>query len=240
MQDRLLVHSHKEIEDIYLRLDLEIARLLKELDSSVGEGNYTLFLTADHGVAEIPAFLKKNNAPAGILFGSEFTKPITEIINEHFGNGDWVLGNSNYQIHLNRDLMAKKNVSINDIVRIISPKLSLREGIYSVINLEELGANIPPFYKEKLQNIYNPKRSGEIMVLLEPAWFSGYSARGTTHGSMWPYDTHVPLLWYGNGINTGETIKPTFISGIAPTVSQLLNIQEPNGNVGTPIKAVLK
>lgn len=231
----------KEIQDMYIRLDLEMERLLNTLDAEVGKGAYTLFLSADHGVAEIPAFLKKHDVPAGLFLGGEVTKEANAIISKAFGEGEWILTLKNYEFYLNRALMAEKNVSVEQIKNLIAPVLSMQEGIYTVINLENLGNdNIPPFYKKKVQNIYNPKRSGEIMVLVEPAWFHGYGTRGTTHGAMWAYDTHVPLIFFGNGIKHGETTDPTYISDIAPTVSQLLNIQEPNGSVGTPLKAVLK
>jgi predicted AlkP superfamily pyrophosphatase or phosphodiesterase len=231
----------KEIEDMYLRLDMEIARLLKTLDKEVGIGNYTVFLTADHGVAEIPAFLRKHKVPAGLLMSSEITKPAQTILNEKLGEGNWIISNANYELYLNRTLMAEKGVSVRQIKDFLAPTINMIDGVYSLINLEEFdNENIPPFYKEKLQNIYNPKRSGELMILVEPAWFSGYSTTGTTHGSMYAYDTHVPLLFFGNGINHGETSNFTYISDIAPTISQLLDIQEPNGSVGTPIKEVLK
>jgi predicted AlkP superfamily pyrophosphatase or phosphodiesterase len=230
----------KEIEDMYLRLDLEIARLLKTLDKEVGIGNYTVFLTADHAVAEIPAYLKKHKVPAGLLSSSDITKPAEAILNEKLGEGKWIISNANYEFYLNRTLMAEKGVSVEQIKNLLAPTINMIDGVYSLINLENLeGENVPPFYKEKIQNIYNPKRSGELMVLVEPSWFSG-GVTGTTHGSMYAYDTHVPLLFFGNGINKGETSDFTYISDIAPTISQLLNIQEPNGSVGTPLKAVLK
>lgn len=231
----------KEVEDIYLRLDLEMERLLNALDAEVGEGNYTVFLTADHGVAEIPAFLKKHDMPAGLMLTSEMANPIAEALKEQLGQGEWILETANYQLYLNRVLMAEKKVSVSEIHEIISAKLQLVDGIYKVINLEDFhSSDVPPFFTSKIQNLYNPKRSGELLILLEPGWFVGYNTRGTTHGTMYAYDTHVPLVWFGNGIKKGETVEPTYISDIAPTLSQLLNIQEPNGNVGQPIKEALK
>jgi predicted AlkP superfamily pyrophosphatase or phosphodiesterase len=231
----------KEVEDIYLRLDLEIARLLNTLDEEVGEENYTVFLTADHGVAEIPAFLKKHDMAAGLMLTSEMENPIAEILKEKLGKGDWILDASNYQLYLNRQLMADKKVSVSEIHELISAKLELMDGVYRVVNLENFNASdVPPYFASKIQNLYNPKRSGELLILLEPGWFVGYNTRGTTHGTMYAYDSHVPLIWYGNGIKKGETVEPTYISDIAPTLSQLLGILEPNGNVGQPIKAVLK
>ena len=63
---------------------------------------------------------------------------------------------------------------------------------------------------------------------------------GTTHGSGWTYDTHVPILMYGWGIKPGNSVRYTTITDIAPTLSMLLNIRLPNGATGQPIKEVFK
>lgn len=229
-----------EIEDIYLRLDQDIARLLTELDAQVGEGNYTVFLTADHAVADIPAFLMKNKIPGGLFIGREFENKVEDLLDQKFGEGDWVRAVDNYQIYLNRRFMNEKDVELDDVFEFLQPILTLEPGVYNLVNLAdgEVGG-VPPFYQPLLQNLYNPKRSGELMILVEPGWFHG-SNKGTTHGTMWAYDTHVPLLWYGYGIQNGATVKPTHISDIAATLSQLLGIQEPNGCVGKPIEEALK
>jgi predicted AlkP superfamily pyrophosphatase or phosphodiesterase len=230
----------KEIEDVYLKLDLEIKRLLENLDNQVGVGNYTVFLSADHGVAEIPAFLKKNKVNAGLFLGTEIEKLSESILDKKFGDGQWVLSESNYQLYLNTKLLDEKKIELGEVVSTLQKELLKVEGIYQVLDLNKVSlASMPSIYREKLINIYNPKRSGEIIVLPEPAWFSGY-VKGTTHGTMYAYDTHVPLLFYGFGIKKGETMENTYISDIAPTISMLLKILEPNGSIGKPIVEVLK
>ncbi len=230
----------KEVEDIYLRLDLEMERLLKELDRQVGEGNYTVFLTADHAVAEIPAFLKKHDVPTGLFIGNEVEKEVEALLVKKFGEGNWLLSSQNYQLYMNMPLLAEKDVELEDIYEVLHPVLTMKPGIYQLVNLRdgEFGS-IPTYYQGLLENLYNPKRSGEFIILVEPAWFHGYT-KGTTHGSMWAYDTHVPLLFFGAGVNQGATARPTQIADIASTISQILGIQEPNGNLGQPILEVLK
>lgn len=230
----------KEIEDVYLKLDLEIKRLLETLDAQVGVGNYTVFLSADHGIAEIPAFLKKNKANAGLFVGTELEKLAEDILDKKFGQAQWVLAESNYQLYLNKKLLEEKKLSQSDLVSVLRNELKATEGIYQVLDMTDItSSSIPQLYREKLVNIYNPKRSGDIIILPEPAWFSGY-VKGTTHGTMYAYDTHVPLLFYGWGIQKGETVSNTYISDIAPTLAMLLKILEPNGSIGTPISAALK
>lgn len=228
-----------EIEDVYLRLDGEIERLLNTLDQEVGKGNYTVFLTADHAVAEIPAYARKHNLPSGLFTGNELQKKANDILSAKYGDNKWIISQENYELYLNKSLLLEKNLTIDQVKNTIKSEMILMDGIYNVINLSEVGSeSIPTFYKEKLLNIYNPKRSGEIMILIEPGWMDGYT-KGTTHGSMYAYDTHVPMLWYGWGIPKGETTRTTYIADIAPTVAELLHILEPSGSVGEPIKEIL-
>lgn len=228
-----------EIEDTYLRLDRDIAEILSNLDATLGKNNYLVFLTADHGVADIPGFLKKHKIPAGVGEGAKEFNYLNGQMVEKFGEGKWIKAQDNYQIYLDHSLMKQKNVTMSQMYEFVKEKtLTLGSSVYQVVNLHDLSsAVIPPYYKALVENLYNPKRSGDIMLLLEPAWFYG-SKKGTTHGTMWQYDRHVPLLWYGWKIPQGETVEQTYISDIAATLAALLNILEPNGCVGKPIKDV--
>ncbi|CAH0996029.1 Alkaline phosphatase PafA [Emticicia aquatica] len=228
-----------EIEDTYLRLDRDIAEVLNKLDATLGKNNYLVFLTADHGVADIPGFLKKHKIPSGVSELAKETNFLNGQMVEKFGEGKWIKAQDNYQIYLDHDLMAKKNVTMNQMYELVKEKmLTLGSSVYQVVNLHDINsAVIPPFYKGLVENVYNPKRSGDIMFLLEPAWFNG-AKKGTTHGTMWQYDRHVPLLWFGWKIQSGETVEQTYIADISATLASLLNILEPNGCVGKPIKDI--
>ena len=91
-----------------------------------------------------------------------------------------------------------------------------------------------------LANGYNPARSGQIQIILQPQWMEGFDRGGTTHGLWNPYDSHIPLVWYGWGIKTGKTNRELFMTDIAPTLAALLHIQMPNGSVGNVIPEILK
>lgn len=229
-----------ELEDIYLRLDKNIEEILNKLDLTLGKGNYTVFLTADHGVAEIPAFLKKNKVPAGVFLAGELEKKVEAILAQKFGEDNYILRSDNYQLYLNHDVLEAKKISLDEISKILRQKITQEEGVYELINLAEgKYETLPLLTQKKFSGLYNPKRSGELMLILEPSWFAG-NIKGTTHGSSHAYDTHVPLLFFGNGIKQGNTTKPTFISDIAPTLSILLKILEPNGSIGEVISEALK
>ena len=85
---------------------------------------------------------------------------------------------------------------------------------------------------------FNHKASGDILLILEPAWLSN-STRGTTHGTGYTYDTHVPIVFYGWNIPAGESAQYVTVTDIAPTLSVLLKTRIPNGATGKPILEIL-
>jgi hypothetical protein len=90
-----------------------------------------------------------------------------------------------------------------------------------------------------LANGYNQKLSGDVQFIYRPQWFEGFN-RGTTHGAWNPYDSHIPLVWFGWGIKVGKTGREVYMTDIAPTLANLLQIQMPNASIGKVIDEVKK
>ena len=228
-----------EQEDIYLRLDLEFADLLTFLDGWVGKGNYTVFLTADHGVMDVPGFWKQHNLPAGLINAGKLVSTVKKAISDAFGANDFMLASENFQIYLNHKALREKKVTVEAIHEVIREALLPMDGIADVINLRALGtSNLSDYMIGMYKNDYNAKRSGDLQIITQPGWLPG-GATGTNHGSPYNYDTHVPFLLYGWGIHKGETLRRTTISDIAPTISALLHILPPSGNVGNAVDEAL-
>ncbi|MBL19952.1 MAG: alkaline phosphatase [Flavobacteriaceae bacterium] len=230
----------KELQDTYIRLDLEIARFFKELDAQVGKGAYSVFLTSDHGVAPVPNYLIDNKIPAGYFSNKPFVKALKEAVFDAFGVRDIVLNVSNNEIYFDHDRIFAASLDIDVISRFATAFIQQQDGIaaaYSTSNLMRMDAGNP--IVERLQKGYNPKRSGDVIYMQLPAYIANRTY-GTTHGSAFIYDTHVPLLLYGNGIQKGSTFKRTKISDIAPTICALLEIGNPTGVIGNPIGEALK
>ncbi len=229
-----------EVEDIYLRLDREFAEFFTFLDTWTGKGNYTVFLTADHGVMDVPGFWTEHRLPAGLLNTGVVNEKVKGALEEAFGKGDYVRANDNYQLYLNNATLKSKKIDVEDVYEVVREALLPIPGVADVINLKDLGeSHLNSFQLELYKNGTNAKRSGDIQIVLQPGWFAGRST-GTTHGSPYNYDTHVPLLFYGWGIPKGETLRRTSIADIAPTVAALLHILAPSGTVGNPIAEALK
>jgi len=230
-----------EIEDTYLRLDQELAKMLDYLDETVGKGNYTFFLTADHAVSYNPRFYMDQRGNSGYLFARQLMKDMNSKLAEEFGPDKLVRSMSNYQVHLNYELIEKNDLDVDKIKKEIIKVLKKAEGIAYVVDMESSeNMMVPQPLREKIINGYNRKNSGVIQILTEPQWYDGTPrGTGTTHGTWSPYDSHIPLVFMGWGIPHGATNKETHIVDIAPTIAALLHIPEPNGSIGKPIVDVL-
>ncbi len=222
-----------EVQDNYLRLDLELERLLVYLDSQLGKGNYTVFLSADHGAVHTPGYLQSQNIPAGFFDRSTLQTKLKEFSIATF-SVDVVERVQSNQVFLNKEALKSKNLSSEMVQQTLAdfilayPQI---DKVYTRKQLEGTSYNRDTGYL--VQNGFNQKRSGDLVYVLDPAVISTwYEKGGTTHGSGFTYDTHVPLIFYGNGIKKGHTYQKSEITDIAPTLSALLGIARPNGATG--------
>jgi len=231
--------NSKEVQDTYVRLDKDLERLFKFLDAHVGKGEYTVFLTADHGAVDVPSYLQSLNIPAGYLNNSQRKAQFTEFLRDTFGTEKIVQNVSNNQIFLNTKELQRLNLNKRDVALAIADEQLNYQNIAKVFTGSTLTENnFSNGIESLLQNGYNQKRSGDVILVDDIAHIS-YSLTGSTHGSGLNYDTHVPLLFYGKGIRQGSTTKKTVITDIAPTISALLGISFPNAATGEPISEVI-
>ena len=230
----------KEIEDCYIRLDRELKLLFDYLDKEVGVGEYLVFLTADHAVAEPVGFMKKHQMPAGGYMGkSIMTKVDIELLTV-FETDELVSSFSNEQVFLNHAKIKALDLDVEDVSDLVAATIKAHDGVVEVFTQEELMENTSedPIVAA-LQNGIHPKRSGDLIVLFEPGWMPKLSY-ASTHGTSYNYDAHVPLLWYGNGIKKQHIYKAYSITDIAYTLSMMLDITLPNAANGQAILELLK
>ncbi len=230
----------KELEDTYIRLDKDLESLLIFLDKEVGKSNYTLFLTADHAAVPVPAYLNSLKIPGGYFNKAAFKQFVNEITLKYFNSTDVVEDISNYQIFLNKEKIEALKLNAIEVSQVIADKILNFENVYKTVTAHTLQTTtFSSGLLQTLQNGYNQKLSGDILFMPNPSTIT-YSKTGSTHGSGFSYDTHVPLLFYGKGIKAGSSYAFYPIIDIASTVASLLNITEPSGNTGKPIIEVLK
>jgi predicted AlkP superfamily pyrophosphatase or phosphodiesterase len=227
-----------EIEDTYVKLDRELGAFLEYLDKKVGKGNYTFFLTADHGVAHNPAFLQSHQIPGKAMKISKKAETNTML---KFGLKRLVEASANYQFYLDKGHIDSAGVDFGAVKRYFIKELMQEPDVLFAFDNESIQlANMPEEYRELFQKGFNYKLGGDVQVVYKSGYFFSSSPMGTTHGSMYPYDSHIPLLWMGWGIKNGISNRKVYMSDIAGTVAALLKIQMPSGNVGTVIEEVLK
>ena len=230
-----------EIEDMYLRLDRNIADLLTFLDSHVGKGNYVVFLTADHGVSNVAQELTDNRIPSGYFRTSQMREGLKKYLAQYFPDKDLIEHVTDSQIFFNNDLFDSnpRNSGIDFLIasELISRYLMTLDGVANVYTesvlrnarFDEAGI------KGMVVRGHHPRRGGDMVFVLEPGWYAWGGKVGTTHGSPHTYDTHVPILFYGAGIRKGETVRYHTVTDIAPTVAMILRVKPPSGCTGQPI-----
>ncbi len=228
-----------EVEDVYLRLDQDLGEFFKYLDKKVGKGQYTVFLSADHGGAHSVDFLKEHKIATG-FFGEGMEKNITAKLKDKFGVDKLINGVDNYQVYFDRKLIADNKLDLETIKAFAISELEKDPTVlYAVSTIKVQEATIPEPIKQRIINGINRERSGDIQLISHDSMLPTYAKKGTTHSVWNSYDAHIPLIFMGWGINQGESNKPYFMTDIAPTVSALLHIQFPSGNVGNPITEVI-
>lgn len=225
-----------EIEDVYLRLDKDLEELLNYLNTTVGKDNYVLFLTADHGACDVPAHLKDLKIPGGYIDEDELTKTIKTFCQSLYGDS-LVSMMVNQQLFLNESKMAAMKLNKFSVEHTLANYLLSIKGVAEAYPSEVLKYEnfTDGTFKYLIQKGYNHVRSGNVAFSYNPAWME-YHNKGTTHGASYSYDTHVPVLFYGQGIPKGSSVNKINVVDIAPTISLMLHMSFPNGTTGKPLE----
>lgn len=226
----------KEVDDVYLTLDEELAKLFKTLDAKIGKGNYLLFLTADHAGAHNAKFMNDNRMPGGHFSGGSIRKTVNAVLKEKYGQDKIILDAIENRLYLNWEVIKKANLDEKKVMKDACEELLKDDRIIYAVPFKDVAtANIPPAIKDRIILGYNPQRSGDIQIILRSGYHGGDYEMGTTHGAWNPYDTHVPFILMGWHIEPGHTNKYATISDIAATICALLKIQMPTGCIGEPV-----
>jgi len=228
-----------EAEDDFLRLDKELGSFLDFLDEKIGKGQYLVFLTADHGAAHVPFFLNQHKIPSGNAIDEAYPDTLNKLLKNKFGADKLLIDVSNYQVHLNRDLIKHLGLNKDSVNKLVINYLSEQPGVFRALALDRLNeTTLNTTIKTAVTNGYYPQRSGDIQLIFKPQWIENFENGGTTHGEWNPYDSHIPLLWYGWNIRPGHTSREVYMTDIAPTIASLLHIQMPSGSIGHVIEEI--
>ena len=229
-----------EMEDTYLRLDREMAHFISFLNGEIGKHNYLLVLTSDQGVAATPEHLEKSKIPGGYFDPRQATTLLGSYLNISYGTGNWVLGYHEKQLFLNRRLIEDSNLNLSDVQDRVANFILQFTGVANAITANNLqSSNFTSGIFEKFQNSFNQRRSGDVIINLEPGWVER-NGNVTSANSPYSYDAHVPLIWYGWRTKRRQILNPVDMANVAPTLSTLIGISWPNGATGKPIKEIIE
>ncbi|MBL7964001.1 MAG: alkaline phosphatase family protein [Flavobacteriales bacterium] len=232
-----------ELEDMYLRLDQELERLMNALDKQVGPGRWVLFLTADHAAPDVPQYLKDLKGSAGYIDVPKLKEDLNAALARRFGAGNYVRLIGNDQVFLNDSLLAARKLDRAEMQRVCA-QAALRDPLVAeALTADDLTRlEYTDGVRRLLQRGFMPQRSGDVLLAFRPGYFEGWAplqGRGTTHGSVWNYDTHVPVLFVGRGIRACEVLRRTSITDIAPTMAMLVGMPPPDASSGAVVTEVV-
>lgn len=236
-----------ESEDNLLRLDKTLSDLLAFVDQQVGLDHTLIVLSADHGAAEAPAQLNEFGINAQVFEPDELDKEeAIDTLKAKYGiAGELISSFEHPYAYLNHDTLREHELDADEVSRTIASVLTTFDGVaYAVPSIDLIEGKMPDtrLYRQILRN-FNPKRSGDIYIVLEPQWFvadfDGLTVT-STHGSPWRYDTFVPVIFAGNGLTSKTVFREVQTVDIALTLAKYLRIKAPSGATGAPLIEVLR
>jgi predicted AlkP superfamily pyrophosphatase or phosphodiesterase len=228
------------VRDISIRTDRLLAKLLDYVDRQVGTGNTLVVLTADHGVAPVPEVNQARNMPGGRLSADRLSQKISEALTNRYGPGKWLLGGAATMPYLNLELIQTHKLDRDEVERVAAQAALAEDHIARVYTRHEVETGQvqrDDIGRAISLGFYGP-RSGDLFILQEPYYL--FEAKGTSHGTPYDYDTHVPVIFLGPHIKARVYPQRIAVNDIAPTLAAILQIEQPSGSTGRVLSEMLE
>jgi hypothetical protein len=221
-----------QVHDIALKVDRTIGTLLNVVDKTVGLQRTIVALTADHGVAPVPETLRERGLPGGRMTTKELFDPIQQAVVAKYGSGNWFLATAGSSPYLNYDLINQQHIDPAEVRSVAAAAALKVPHVARVYTRDQLvrGEVAADRIGSRVLRGFNQQRSGDIEIILEPYWMR--RATGTTHGTPYNYDAHIPLILMGARIQPGEYSNAAALNDLAPTLATLVKIKIPGGSSG--------
>jgi Type I phosphodiesterase / nucleotide pyrophosphatase len=236
-------HTHgpdsAEVRAISVQTDKTIGELLNAVDKRVGLDRVLVVFTSDHGVAPLPELLAERRLPGGRIAQEDLFGPIRRSLEGRFGNGQWILGTAGTSPYLNHALMVERGVDQAEARQVAAAAARSIPQVARVYTREQLlhGSVPTDTMSRRILQSYHPRRSGDLEIVLNPFWIR--QKTGTTHGTPYPYDSHIPLIFLGKGIRPGRYAQHVALNDVAPTLAARLGISLPSGSDGRVLSVLL-
>jgi len=237
---KLFGPDSREVADALLRLDMEIQRLLYQIEETIGKDKALIFLTSTHGAAMDPDYSRALNLPGGFFRYRNAVTLLNSFLSAFYGDGEWVSNYVNHQVYLNETLIDQRKLNFTIVQDQAARFLTHFDGVARAIPADRMiTGSITNPWGMLVQNSYNPDRTGDILLILQPGWIEEENTDSDSR-SPYSYDTHVPLIWYGWKISSKTIHHPVTLLDIAPTLSNMINISAPAGATGIILLDLIK
>ena len=229
-----------QVHDITIRTDRIIGQLLDRVDKAVGLQHTLIALTADHGVAPLPENLAARSMPGGRIENKDLFGAIQKGLETKYGPGQWLASTAGSSPYLNYALIAEKKLNPEEVRRVAAAAALAVPHVTRVYTRDQLlrGDVGDDRIGRRVVRGFNVQRSGDLEIILEPFWMRATS--GTTHGTPYNYDAHIPLVLMGAPIKAGVYSDPVALNDLAPTLATILNVQPPSGSSGRVLTEAIK
>ncbi len=222
------------VKDMAFRTDMLFRKLFTYLETKVGMKNILIVMTADHGVAPVPEVSIARKMPGGRFGSGTVEKTVQAALEQRYGKAEWVAGSFESMLYLNTELIAQKKLNRGEVTRTAADALIALPHVARVYTREQLLSGGFPLDATgiRMNNGFYAGRSGDLFVILDPFWLFGGGTRGTSHSTVWDYDTHVPVIFMGAGVRPGKYYDAITVNDVAPTLAALLGVEQPSGVSG--------
>lgn len=231
-----------EVADLTLRTDRYLADFFNDLDRVVGLDNVWIALSADHGVAPAPRFIKEHHLGAGNVQIGGIKSIVEQTLSQTFGQDHWVEDFSEFYIYLSQAALKRHEVDPVRAEVAAAQAAASAPGVAAAFTRTQLltgNLGASPLAHEA-SNSFNSQRSGDVFMVLDPFAMPIQGETETTHGSPWNYDSQVPVVLWGSAFRPGTYAIPCQTIDLAPTLGAALGISQPSGAQGQPLTPALK
>ncbi len=237
---KLFGPDSREVADALLRLDMDLQRLIYQVEETLGKDKALIFLTSTHGSCMDPDYSKALNLPGGFFRYRNAVSLLNSYLSAIYGDGAWVENYVKNQLYLNETLIDQKKLSFTIIQDQAARFLTHFDGVARAIPSDRLiKGEVTSLWGDMVQNSFNPDRTGDIILILQPGWIEEENTDSDSR-SPYSYDTHVPMIWYGWKTSKQIIHRPVTLLDIAPTIAHLLNISAPSGSSGKILYELIK
>lgn len=229
-----------EVEDMIYRLDADLGTLVRSILVRVGMENVLFVVTSDHGMSDgwdasdptRPGRVERDRFNV-----AQFKTILNSFLGVQLGVGDWVLDYIDRQVYLNRNLVYQKNLNLEDVQNRAAAFVLQFRGVSHVLTSTALGGGyFGAGYGMRMQNGFYPRRAGDLMINLMPGWIEERAGVRSLSGSMYDYDTHVPLMMMGWRIPVSlKVYTQVDMTSLAPTLARIIGIGRPTASDGVPL-----